>query len=325
MVGACDRRCRARRGLAIAGLAPALPAMRACRRPRRRATRETSTTVRCTARPLVLHLAAPAVPGPTPPAALVLYASGDGGWFGTAVQMFRVLAAGGQPAVGLSSRAFLKIERPGQRPAEPGAVAPRLCGHPRSRASGARAAARHARDPDRLVARRGVRGPRRRRARTVAAAPAGVVAIGLDDGEDLAIDGPEDETDDERRPIAPTIARAGALARPGAAPFAPYDDARARRRRARRRRPGDGRRLPAGAAGARAVRRRRAGAPLLRGARPQPPLRRRRRGAGDGAEPGAAVDRRGRRRRAGAVGAAALAAVALAAAPAAGATRAPTR
>ena len=74
------------------------------------ATRETSTTVSLHGKPLVLHLAAPAVPGPAPPATLVLYASGDGGWFGTAVQMFRVLAAGGQPAVGLSSRAFLKLE-----------------------------------------------------------------------------------------------------------------------------------------------------------------------------------------------------------------------
>jgi hypothetical protein len=67
-------------------------------------------------RPLVApHLAAPArVPGPTPPAALVLYASGDGGAVRHGRQMFRVLAAGGQPAVGLSSRAFLKIERPGR-------------------------------------------------------------------------------------------------------------------------------------------------------------------------------------------------------------------
>src|SRR5215203_2201537 len=78
------------------------------------ATRESTTRVSLHGKPLVLHLAAPAVRGAAPPAALVLYASGDGGWFGTAVQMFRVLAAAGQPAVGLSSRAFLKIERPGR-------------------------------------------------------------------------------------------------------------------------------------------------------------------------------------------------------------------
>ena len=37
--------------------------------------RETSTTVRLHGKPLVLHLATPATPGATPPAALVLYAS----------------------------------------------------------------------------------------------------------------------------------------------------------------------------------------------------------------------------------------------------------
>jgi len=167
------------------------------------ATRESTITVPLHGRPLVLHLAAPATPPGTPPAALVLYASGDGGWFGTGVQMFHVLAAAGQPAVGLSSRAFLKIERPGharlsleqlrldyavildrarralQLPPDTPAI---LTGWSRGAAFAVLAAA-------------GTHG---------AAAPAGVVAIGLDDGEDLAIDGPEDETDDERRPVAPT-------------------------------------------------------------------------------------------------------------------------
>ena len=187
------------------------------------ATRETSTTVSLHGRPLVLHLAAPAVPGPAPPATLVLYASGDGGWFGTAVQMFRVLAAGGQPAVGLSSRAFLKLERPGRARLSPEqlrldyavildrarqalALPPEtpaiLTGWSRGAAFAVLAAA----EAD---------GP---------AAPAGVVAIGLADGEDLAIDGPEDETDDRHRPIVPT--RSSAAARspaPAPAAFAPYD------------------------------------------------------------------------------------------------------
>ena len=42
----------------------------------------------------------------------MVYASGDGGWFGAAVDMFRQIADAGYPAVGFSSRSFLKIERP---------------------------------------------------------------------------------------------------------------------------------------------------------------------------------------------------------------------
>ena len=162
-------------------------------------------------KPLVLHLAAPAAPGPTPPAALVLYASGDGGWFGTAVQMFHALAAGGQPAVGLSSRAFLKIERPGRAPAEPGAAAPRLRGHPRSRAAGARAAAADAGDPDRLVARRGVRGPRRRRAARRRRRRPAWSRSASPTARTWPIDGPEDET--RRRATRSPAARASGRGR----------------------------------------------------------------------------------------------------------------
>lgn len=60
--------------------------------------------------PLELHLALPAQPAPETP--LVLYASGDGGWFGAAIDMFRIVAAHGYPAAGFSARAFLRIERP---------------------------------------------------------------------------------------------------------------------------------------------------------------------------------------------------------------------
>ena len=108
----------------------------------------------------------------------------------------------GQPAVGLSSRAFLKIERPGK--ARLSLEQLRLdYSVILDRARQALApAARDARDPDRLVARRGLRGPGRAETHAVPA-PAGVIAIGLDDGEDLAIDGPEDETDDAPRSTAP--------------------------------------------------------------------------------------------------------------------------
>jgi type IV secretory pathway VirJ component len=184
-------------------------------------THESTTSVSLHGKPLVLHLAAPAARGPEPPAALVLYASGDGGWFGTAVQMFRSLAAAGQPAVGLSSRAFLKIERPGRArlspeqlrldyavildrarqaldlPAQTPAI---LTGWSRGAAFAVLAAAE-------------AHGP---------TAPAGVVAIGLADGEDLAIDGPADETDDGARPTVPARIAARSPTQVTAS-FAPYE------------------------------------------------------------------------------------------------------
>lgn len=59
---------------------------------------------------LALHLATPSEPAAA--RALVLYASGDGGWFGAATDMFRRIARAGYYAVGFSSRAFLRIDRP---------------------------------------------------------------------------------------------------------------------------------------------------------------------------------------------------------------------
>jgi hypothetical protein len=59
---------------------------------------------------LTLHLSSPRDDGTQP---LVLYASGDGGWFGSAVGMFRTIAATGFPAAGFSTRAFLSIEQQG--------------------------------------------------------------------------------------------------------------------------------------------------------------------------------------------------------------------
>ncbi len=77
--------------------------------------REREATIDLHGQPLDLHLSAPVTS--TPPAhALVLYASGDGGWFGAAVGMFRTIAASGYPVVGISSRAFLHIERPSKGP-----------------------------------------------------------------------------------------------------------------------------------------------------------------------------------------------------------------
>ena len=76
--------------------------------------REWNTRVALHGRALTLHLSAP--DGPRADAPLVLYASGDGGWFGTAVTMFRTIGASGAPVVGFSTRAFLKIEQAAREP-----------------------------------------------------------------------------------------------------------------------------------------------------------------------------------------------------------------
>lgn len=80
------------------------------------ALREFSGRVSLHDQPLTLHFATLSPPAAGTPAALVLYASGDGGWFGTATGMFRAIAAGGFPTVGFSSRAFLKIEQAAPAP-----------------------------------------------------------------------------------------------------------------------------------------------------------------------------------------------------------------
>ena len=59
---------------------------------------------------LDLHIAAPAPL--VHPDVLVVYASGDGGWFGAAVDQWRKIARSGYATVGFSSRSFLRIERP---------------------------------------------------------------------------------------------------------------------------------------------------------------------------------------------------------------------
>lgn len=78
--------------------------------PSHPAIREFTSDITLRGEKLTLHFAVP--PGPLPPGTpLVLYASGDGGWFGAAVSMFRTLARSGYPVVGISSRSFMHIER----------------------------------------------------------------------------------------------------------------------------------------------------------------------------------------------------------------------
>jgi dienelactone hydrolase len=148
--------------------------------------------------PLELHLAAPdqtqsqATPS-TDPGTLVLYASGDGGWFGAAVDMFKQIARAGYPVVGFSSKAFLKIQRPHGKLVN----AAQLAADYESIVTQARAAL-HQSESSRVIFTGWSRGA----AFSVLAGSepatrdhlAGVIAIGLGPGEDLAV---ADEADDE--------------------------------------------------------------------------------------------------------------------------------
>jgi len=79
------------------------------------AIHEFSGRVRLHDEELTLHLASPLTPVP-PSTPLVLYASGDGGWFGAAVGMFRTIAGSGLPTVGISTKAFMRIEHRWSKP-----------------------------------------------------------------------------------------------------------------------------------------------------------------------------------------------------------------
>ena len=165
-------------------------------RPRTEAAltaRAFTTTVLLHGKPLELHVTAPRTPAAD--RVVVLYASGDGGWFGAAVDMFRQIDNAGYFAVGFSSRAFLKIERPR------GALV-----------SAAQLAAEY--EQILMQARRALgldatsravlTGWSRGAAFSVLVGSEqsakdhilGVIAIGLAEGEDLDVDGAGDETDD---------------------------------------------------------------------------------------------------------------------------------
>lgn len=74
--------------------------------------RERSTRASLHGTGLTLHLA-DSSNGARP---LVVYGSGDGGWFGAAVGMFEMIAEAGYPTAGFSTRALLKIEQSGHAP-----------------------------------------------------------------------------------------------------------------------------------------------------------------------------------------------------------------
>jgi Bacterial virulence protein (VirJ) len=71
--------------------------------------RRFSTVVMLHGTSMTLHLALPSTPVSE---TVVVYATGDGGWFGAAVDMFQFIAAQGYRTAGFSSRAFLRIARP---------------------------------------------------------------------------------------------------------------------------------------------------------------------------------------------------------------------
>jgi hypothetical protein len=140
--------------------------------------------------PFELHLASP----PHPVAGvLVLYASGDGGWFGAAVDMFRAIGDAGFYAVGISSRTLLHRERSSAQPLTVAAIVEDY------RAILARAAAVLNLPPDfRVVLTGWSRGATLAVVAGTGGRPpdnlAGVVAIGLAATDNLQV---SSETDDE--------------------------------------------------------------------------------------------------------------------------------
>jgi hypothetical protein len=151
---------------------------------------------------------------------LVLYASGDGGWFGAAVGMFHTIAASGYPTVGIDSKELMHLE---QRKFKPLGVA-QVADAYQQIIDAARAALQL--PPDTPVV---LTGWSRGAALGVLAAGridprahiVGIVAIGLAADEHLDI---ETDTDDDPDPGTAGAAAAGAAGQPASASA----DARAR-------------------------------------------------------------------------------------------------
>lgn len=176
---------------------------------------------------LDLHVAVPAAPVRTD--LVVVYASGDGGWFGSAIAQWREFARAGYASVGFSARSFLHITRPA--PATLNSA--RLATEYQHIIQDARRAVGWQDQPRVILA-----GWSRGAAFAVIAGTepqikdslAGVVAIGLAEGEDLTVDGDGDDTDDgSASPIArrwpfDTYERAQQLTAPCAVIQATHDN-----------------------------------------------------------------------------------------------------
>jgi len=158
-------------------------------------SRQFITTVVLHNKPLELHVSVPRTPAA--PGVIVLYTSGDGGWFGAAVDMFRQIEGAGYIAVGFSARTFLRIERPRGSLAH---VAQLAAEYDRIIAQ-----ARLALGLD-ATSRAVLTGWSRGAAFSVMVGSEpvirddvlGVVAIGLAEGEDLEVNNADDETDTDR-------------------------------------------------------------------------------------------------------------------------------
>jgi hypothetical protein len=210
-------------GLLLATLLPSCAALGRLPAPTTAvATREWTTTIKLHNSDVEMHLGLPASNTGRRPDVLVLYASGDGGWFGAAVGMFHTIAASGYPVVGISSKTLLKMER-----------APEPSLHPQQLALDYVAILDEARRqlglaPDTPAV---LSGWSRGAAFAVLAAAempshtdaAGIIAIGLAEDEDLRIDGPQDETDEDIGVTTSLGAGVGTASAARSPSFAPYD------------------------------------------------------------------------------------------------------
>jgi type IV secretory pathway VirJ component len=141
---------------------------------------------------LELHLAAASDAAAQQP--LVLYASGDGGWFGAAVDMFDAIAHDGYNVVGFSARTFLRLERPDGRLSNPEQLASEydtILAETRT--------ALHLSSDTPIVLSGWSRGAAFAilvaTARNAPSHLRGVVSIGLTDGEDLQVSEADDSDD----------------------------------------------------------------------------------------------------------------------------------
>jgi hypothetical protein len=163
------------------------------------APREFSTQIAVHDEALTLHLSSPRTPA-ADRVPLVLYASGDGGWFGAAVGMFHTIAGTGLPVVGFSTKAFMRIERRWSRPLRVAHIAEGY----QEIIDAARVQLRVPRDCPVVLtgwSRGASLGLLVASSREVDPGVIGLVAIGLAGDEQLDIDGDSDEDEGQNRDV----------------------------------------------------------------------------------------------------------------------------
>ena len=140
-------------------------------------------------------------PGVRPGTPLVIFASGDGGWFGSAIGMFDAVAAAGYPVAGVSARGLLRALRTDGRQISSAHVREAY----EHIISAARAALRIRDDRPTIIAgwSRGASLAVIVGAGLPEATVAGVVAIGLSADEDLNVDLDSDNESGKSTPARP--------------------------------------------------------------------------------------------------------------------------